>query len=128
IPSGSCTKPEFGKLLYDNLNKYKPLRDDFIDFMMVLNKHEGEVDLDILSHFFERLPSILSPNTGTSSWYDADFNNYKFIINELFIYSVAIGLKKENYRLVAHLLHSRYFIVERYRGGNDPKTFEAFNL
>lgn len=128
IPLGSCTKPGFGTLLYDNLNKYKPLRDDYIDFMMVLNKHEAAVDMDVLSHFFERLPNLLYPSTSMSSWYDGDFNNYKFIINELFIYSIAIALKKENYRLLAHLLHTRYFIEDRYRDGNEPKTFEAFNM
>lgn len=128
IPQGSCTKPDFGEILYNNLNKYKPLRDDFIDFLIVLNKYEAEVDMDIISHFFERLPSLLYPNTSTSSWYDADFNNYRFIINELFIYSITIGLKKENYRLLAHLLHSRYFIIDRYKNDNEPKTFQAFYL
>jgi len=126
LPPGSCRESDFGEVLYNNLNKYTPLRNDFVDFMLILAKLDEGIDLDIIVRFFERLPSLLNPSEGVSSWFNNDFINFKFMINELFIYTIAVALKKDNAKMLAHFLHSRYFVLDRYKSADDPSTFATF--
>ncbi|WPV01959.1 TIR domain-containing protein [Mucilaginibacter sp. cycad4] len=123
---GSCNNRDFPETLYNNLVKYTPLRNDFIIFIDKLAKTGEEFDIDILIGFFERLPILLYPDVTVGSWYGSDFVNYKFIIDELFTYTIALLLKQENYKLMSELLHASYFIRDKYKTGNTPVDYSSF--
>lgn len=126
LAPGSCNSADFGELLYNNLTKFTPLRNDFISFLEKLAKTESDFDMDILIGFFEQLPAFLNPEQIIGSWYSSDFVNFKFIINELFIYTVAVLLKYENYKMLADVLNSKYFINDRYKGKTSPESYSTF--
>ena len=53
-----------------------------------------------------------------------NFSNFRFIIHELFLYSIAVGLKNENYKFVEELLYSSCFFNDKYKDQVKPQRFE----
>ncbi len=117
---------EDGKLIYDNLNQYSDLRKDYIDFLTLLVKKDIIFDIETVISFFENITALRSPDENVGSYYPHYYDNYKFIIHELFLYSIAIGLKYENYTFIEELLYSSYFTKDRDNYNNEPKHFEDF--
>lgn len=117
---------EIGKEVIDNLNQYSQLRNDYIAFLDKISKTELQFDVEILIKFFERLPLYKRPLNDRSSWSNYEFDNFRFIIHELFLYTVAIPLKNENYKLVEELLYSGYIIKDKYEVKKEPTRFGVF--
>lgn len=114
----------YGEQLYNALVSYKPLREDFIKFIDILSSFEIENSEDVLIDFFENAPIYNSPREDNAgSWTDTRFEIFKIIFHELFIYTIAISLKNKNYKLVADLLHSKYYKKDKYSRKNEPETF-----
>ncbi|WP_447951159.1 toll/interleukin-1 receptor domain-containing protein [Chryseobacterium koreense] len=103
-----------GKKIVDKIHEYKPLREDFIAFMKIVTRPEYNLDSDILKSLFENRANYFYPREQSNSWYDSDYEHYKFIFHELFIYVIAICLYNQNYNLISDLLHSPYFFLSRY--------------
>lgn len=121
---------EFGKIVHDNIISYTPLRNDYIAFLDKLLKSELEFDIEIFIKFFEKLPLFKNPlDESKSSWIKSEFDNFRFFIHEIFIYTIAVGLKNERYKFIEEILYSSYFFQSRYDIGNEPKRFtdELYN-
>lgn len=114
----------WGKVIHDNIISYTPLRNDFIFFIDKILKAESDFDLDVLIKFFEKLPSLKYPQDNRGSWTNSEFDNFRFFIHELFLYSIALGLKNENYKFVEELLYSSYFFQDKYRQKSEPGRFD----
>lgn len=115
-----------GKEILDQLNLYLPLRNDFIYFLDKVTREGQEFDIDIIIRFLEKLPILKRPLDSRSSWTSDEFEIFRFVIHELFIYLIAIGLKNENYKFVEELLHSHYFLQDRYSHKTEPVKFKGF--
>jgi hypothetical protein len=116
---------EIGKQIMDKLTQYLPLRDDYLRFIDKLTRDDRSFDTDILIRFFENLPLHLSPrDENYQSWQSGSYEHFKFINHELFIYTVAIALKNDNYRILESLLLSKYFFKSRGRGSVDPLDYD----
>jgi len=118
----------FGKIIHDNIISYTPLRNDFVLFLDKLFKSELEFDIDIFIRFFEKLPILKSPLDDRSSWSSHEFDNFNFFIHEIFLYTIAIGLKNENYKFLEEVLYSGYFFQEKYNHTVEHQRFsELYN-
>lgn len=114
---------EFGDSLIEQLKLYKPLREDFIKFIDLVSSIESRVESDDIIEFFETKPIYERPREDTGSWSPARFDIFGIIFQELFLYTVATCLKNKNYRLAEDLLHSKYYLKERYSRGKEPRNF-----
>jgi hypothetical protein len=84
-------------------------------------------DHDILLQFFEKLPLLLRPlDEDANNWQSYQYDHYKLIIHELFLYIVGLALKFNEYNLLQDLLHSRYLIKDRYESPKNNSDFTAF--
>jgi hypothetical protein len=117
---------EVGKQIVDNINKYSILREEFINFFSKLSRNEYQFDIEILIKFLEKLPLFKRPLDERSSWSDYEFDNFRFITHELFLYLITISLKNENYKLVEELLYSSYFLHDKYEIKKEPSRFDCF--
>lgn len=115
---------DLGKLLMDALTQYIPLRNDYISFLQKLIKTGEIYEVSLFSGFFEKLNDILLMDDKSVSSHEND--HFKFIRHELFLYSIAIALKKEHYILLDELLNADYFLQDRYQRSNNPSKFDAF--
>jgi hypothetical protein len=114
----------FGKIIHDNIVSYTPLRNDYITFLDKLLKSELEFDIESFIKFFEKLPILKDPQDTRSSWSQNEFDNFRFFIHEIFLYTIAVGLKNEKYKFVEEMLYSSYLFQSKYGGRNDPKRFD----
>ena len=89
-----------------------PLRDDLIDFTLMLFKYRDSVDLDQLHGFWERMISFTFRPEQVETWTEVDFDNLRFFNYELMLYFIAILLKLGKYSEAAYFVNSPYF----YRG------------
>lgn len=115
----------FGKIIHDNIVSYTVLRNDYIAFLDKLLKSELEFDIEIFIKFFEKLPLLKNPQDSRSSWSPSEFDNFRFFIHEIFLYTIAVSLKNEKYRFVEEILYSSYFFQDKYDYKNEPKRFDA---
>lgn len=130
--SGIIEKPsnvyiDLGKQLYDNIQSCRPLRDDYINLVDYISKSPVAIDFDIMSGFFEKLTLLKDPQDGSGSWFPEAFSNFMFMYHELFLYTVAIALKNDNYNLLGDLFHSKYFFQDKYERQAQPQPFTKLN-
>jgi len=122
------TPIEVGKDICESLNQYAPLKADFVNFIDRITKNETNSDTDDLINFFEKLPSLLYPQTrkNFSNW---EFDNFRFIIHELFLSMIATALKNSNYRFLETVLQAPYYIDDKYSSHRqDPDSYAAFYM
>lgn len=115
---------DLGKQICDNLTAYSPLRNDYISMLQIVTKVTVQVDIDIFIKFFEKLVLLTEYQRTKVSHYIHDTDNFRFIIHELFLYTIGLGLKNENYKFVAEMLYSKYFIRERIDLKRKEQTYE----
>lgn len=114
---------DFGIKLIETLKSFKSLREDFLKLIDLLISNETDFASEIMIEFFENAPLYLRPHDGRSSWYSYDFDSFKIIFHELFIYTIAIGLKNKNYYFISELLNSKYFIKDSRYSKQEPRNF-----
>jgi TIR domain len=112
----------YGEALINTLKLYKPLREDFIKFVDIVTSNSIDNSI-IFIEYFENEPIYQSPKDGSSSYNSSRFEIFKIIFHELYIYTIAVGLRNKNFELVADLLHSKYYTKEKYKGNQFPKSF-----
>jgi hypothetical protein len=121
---GGYSIKEAGKETVDILLEYKKLRKNIISFFLIVTKVEYNVDYDIIKNLFESKNMYQRPkDKSLNSWYESDFQHYKFIFHELFIYLIASCIKNQNYRLLNDLLYTPYFYSNNYGEKLEPKSF-----
>lgn len=114
----------FGKIIHDNIISYTPLRNDYVTFLDKLLKSEIAFDIEILIKLFERLPILLEPTDNRSSYNPNEWDNFRFFIHEIFLYTIAVGLKNEKYKFIEELLYSSFFFKNKYDAKSEPRKFE----
>lgn len=113
-----------GKQTVDKIHEYKPLREDFISFFLIVTKLEYNIDSDLIRSLFEEKANYFYPREDKNQWYDSDYEHYKFIFHELFIYIISICLINQNYLLISELLHIPYFFTNKYQKTTPQKFVE----
>lgn len=108
--------------LISYIEKYDLIRDFFIQFFDKVTKiQEVELIIDSLIDFFVEL-EFLSDNHYNLKRADKLF--YSFVLRELFLYTISLGLKNKKYSFVRKVIHSPYY----FKGDkNEPDYFVKFN-
>lgn len=106
---------EFDDKVIENIEQFTPYRNEAIEIFLALAQYRNTSDTHQQLHrYFEGLiPYMYSPEHVTShrEW---AFDNFKFIIHELFLYAVAGFLKYECYDAVAYMLRHHYYLEKNY--------------
>lgn len=98
--------------ILNQINRMLPLRNDYITYLEKMCNYYDELDLDILIGFFERIYSYTQPYEGINSYLDCQFDHFKFIVQELFIYTFTILLNNSKYKTAGEFLRSEFFVKE----------------
>jgi hypothetical protein len=80
-----------------------------------------------LHRFLEGLIPYMERPPNITSYSDWDFENFKFIIHELFLYIISSLLKYECFEGVSYLLRHNYYLEKEYSYGPDNTVlFDIF--
>lgn len=113
-------KPEedehFDDTVMKNIKKMLPLRDDFLDFMQEIFKHDDKVNLAEIHGFFEQLISFQFKPQDVSVYREIYFDNYRFFCYELFLYFITTLLNLKKYKAVSYFVNNQYSFRENNIG------------
>ena len=111
---------EFDDQVIDNLEKFIPYRNEAISLFIALAQYAPTEEVILKLHrFFESLIPYMNKPENVNSWCEWDFDNFKFIVQELFLYLIAILIKHEKFSEVNLLLNQEYYVPDQSDYGKD---------
>lgn len=119
---------EFDDHVIENIESFFPYRNEIIEMFVLLARFNNENEIPRLVHrFLESLIHYMSPPPNTQSYRDWDFDNYRFLIHELYLYAVACFIRHERYSVAESLMSTGYYVSPE--SGTFPSnmvTYEVF--
>ena len=110
----------FDDLVANSIEEFLPVRNEVIELLSVISQYScTEENIIIVHRFFESLLPYMERPESVRSWNDTDFDNFKFIINELFLYAIGVFIKFEKFEAAEYLLGNEYYWAES--AGKDEK-------
>jgi len=114
------------EVIYNKIHEMLPVRDDYIYFLDTISKSKN-LDIDLTKKLFEDLYP-LTEFQGAGSHSSIQFDQYKFFLLEIFLYTVVILLKNEEYSGLNILLNTPYFVNHRYGNNDGHFSFSIFRF
>ncbi|TGM99679.1 SEFIR domain-containing protein [Leptospira yasudae] len=105
-------KSEFIKEIEKNIEDFLPVRNEILNVILQISKSNNSITyIKSIHKFFEKLIPFQRRPDNVMSYNDSDYDNYKFIIQELFLYTIASLLKYEKFIEVNLLLSKEYYYM-----------------
>lgn len=103
---------EIDEIVLNNISEFLPIRNSLIQLFSLLGRYKkNHDDAFALTHsFFENIHQYNYPSINGGSYREADFDNYRFINHELFLFANAVLIEQRAYRFVDYLLSNSYFL------------------
>jgi hypothetical protein len=105
----------------NSIDAFTPFRNEYLQLIGTIAQYSPTDEFTSRVH---RLLESLLPYTARplqiTSWNDADFDNFRFIIYETFLYTLAIFIKHERFKQAAYSLSQQYYFRQRTELGLDP--------
>jgi hypothetical protein len=119
---------EFDDVIFESIEGFKIYRDEFLSVISAAILHGvGNDTFDAVHKFFEKIALYMWRNEKMTGWSEWSFDNYKFIIHELFLYTIAICLRSEKFEFAEYLLSQAYYIDRPdVSYGNEMDNFSLF--
>jgi hypothetical protein len=107
-----------------SVNDFLPSRNEAIQVFITIAQYAPEEQfMSVLHRFFEGMIPYMGRR------HEPKFDNYKFIVHELFLYALAILLKHERMEQANHLLRQQYYVSKNSDYGKDVMvSFTVFQL
>jgi hypothetical protein len=125
-PSGGNN--EFDQKVITSIEQFTPYRNEAVEIFNVISNYDiQEQTGDRLHDFFESLIPYLKRPERTTSFHEWDWDNFKFIVHELFLNCIASLIKNNRFELVRKLTQERYFVARDDDDGcNIMKNYTVF--
>jgi len=118
---------KFDDQVFESISQFIPYRNEILELIDVLAMYKDTEDMYRAIHeLFERLIPYTDKKPGMQSYQEWDFDNFRFVIHEMFIYCIAILLRHERFHAVDYLLNNKYYFEENARYSNN--TFLSFGI
>lgn len=118
----------FDEIVLRSVHTFDPIRVEILHLVKLLAVHQADDrTIRIVHEFFNDIVAYLDRPDGVNSWREWDYDNFRFIANELFLTTVAILLKNECFDCVDHLCRKRYLDKRRLDSGRSGlESFHVF--
>ena len=117
----------FDETICKNIESFTTYRNEIVEiFSDIALYHCDEPAVSAIHRFFESILAYTERPESVTSWNEADFDNYRFIVQELYIYCVACLLRRERFEALDKLLTQEFYVHRRAefgRPGMVPFTF-----
>lgn len=99
-----------------SIAEFLPFRNEAVEIFLAIAQYRNIPETHNLVHrFFEQLITYMYPPAHISTWKESDFDNFRYIVHELFVYAITCFLKYECFDAVSYLLRNRYYFELRSR-------------
>lgn len=116
----------FDEDVVKSVEAFTPFRNELIEtFLAIARTKPSEEMLRALQRFFEGLIPYLDRSENMSEWREDQFDNFRFIAYELFLYCIAALLKYERFSSVQRLIDVEYYDASA-RNNDAMKPYTVF--
>lgn len=93
-----------------SIEEFLPYRNEAVEIFSTIAQYACTDDmLSAVHRFFEQLLPYTDRPGHISNWNESDFDNFRFIVHELFLYALGIFLQFEKFDAFSHLVDNEYF-------------------
>lgn len=111
-----------------SLKAFTPYREKFLKVCNTIFLYDlSDSTIKIFHSFFESLLPYMDKPKEMQSYRDLDFDNYKFIIYELFLHFIALLIKLEKFQYTDSILNLEFFVSSKHPSLNNLNTFTVFS-
>lgn len=111
---------EFDDAVIKNIEDFLPFRNEAIQLFIAVAQYMPEEEFILRLHrFLESMIPYMSTPPSMNQWKEWDFDNYKFIVHELFLYALAVLLKHDRISQANYLLEQQYYLPGNSDYGRD---------
>lgn len=101
----------FDDAVVRSIESFLPYRDEAVGLFLGLALYRDTLETRTTLHgFFEQLFPYLDRPQHITQYRVFDFDNFKFIIHELFLYAVACFIRHERFESAAYLMSTDYYV------------------
>lgn len=111
---------EFDDAVIKSVEEFLPFRNEIIQLFIAIAQYAPEEQfIQRMHRFFESMIPYMNRPQSISQWNEWDFDNYKFIVHELFLYALAVLLKHDRIEQANYLLQQQYYLPGNSDYGRD---------
>jgi hypothetical protein len=117
---------EYDDLIFETIDAFNPYKNEFLVVILAMGQYGiSQENANSIYRFLESLIHYLDRDENTPQRYtEFDFDVFRFIIQELFLNTIAALLKYEKFECVSILLNSKYYCDSGL--GGELKPFNIF--
>jgi len=110
----------FDEAVVLGIDSFIPYRNEAVEVFLSLALYMDVAEVPVVLHrFFEGLIPFLDRPQSVSTYREWDYDNYRFIIHELFLYAVAALIRYERFDAAARLMETEFYVPGRSDYGQD---------
>ncbi len=114
-PSGQ----DHGDAVVANVENFTPFRTELLGVIATAIQYSpGDATWQAIHRFFELLLPYNDKPADVSSWKEWDFDNFRFITHELFLYVIAELIRRQRFDGIKTLLDGHYYVGAEWRRFN----------
>jgi len=115
--------------LVKNIEDFLPFRNEALQLFTAIAQYSATDEYAARIHrLFEDLARYLDRPEGMNQWQEDEFDNYRFIIHELFLYVLAILIRHSRFERAALMLERPYYVRWQADYGQDvTPNFTVFD-
>lgn len=127
LPAASGELEALAQRLYASLEALLPLRNELVEFFsLLLNALPATEGSDVIGDVLERLLAFKYRPASVESHSEWSYDNFGFLLYELFLYAVATHVRHKQFDGLTLLLGRRFVLPETARGNTRVQGFDVF--
>ena len=111
---------EFDDAVIKSIEESLPYRNETIQLFVTISQYAAnDENIQKTHRFFENLVPYMNRPEHVKQWNEWDFDNFIFIVHELFLYAVAVLIKHERFDQANFLMEQKYYMPGNSDYGRD---------
>ncbi|MYB27408.1 MAG: hypothetical protein F4X32_07930 [Candidatus Dadabacteria bacterium] len=118
----------FDDLVIQSIESFLPYRNEIIKIFLLLSRNKNTDEaIQVVHGFLEDLIPYMDRPKNTDRWREDGFDNFKFIIHELYLYALSCFIRHEKFDAAAVLIGKDYYLSHSFTEyGSAMVTFRVF--
>jgi TIR domain len=120
---------EFDDAVVTNIEEFIPFRNEAIQLFTTISQYSPTQEFAQRTHrLFENMMPYMERPEHITQYQEWDFDNFKFLIHELFLYALAIFIKYEKLNLAKYMLEQQYHVDKKSWSDRKSNMFSYYHL
>lgn len=119
---------EFDDQVIRSIGDELPYKNEYVEVLTLAARYWKTNFLEKIQRFLEKVAIYQFRPPTMTSWSEWDFDNFHFIANEIFLYTIAVLLRSERMAETGELLAQNYYVGDVVPDRREPMIdFHVFN-